>query len=183
MNREQIRQSVTAQFFRSLGESEVEITTIPQKELEAVVTALADSVFAVLEELTDEDDLPAAARARLPDGTPAPDNEESFLWRGRPYLTIGTRYELTTQRLRIVRGVLSKRLEEIELVRVRDTKVDQNPAERALNIGDVTILSNDPSTPSITLNNVPKPIEVRELIRTATIDEKERRGLHYREEM
>ena len=104
-------------------------------------------------------------------------------WHGRPYLTIGIRYELTSQRLRVIRGILGKNIEEIELVRVRDTKVKQHVGERTLNVGDVTLYSNDPSTPEITLHNVRSPLNVRELIRKATLDEKTRRGLYYREEM
>ena len=109
--------------------------------------------------------------------------EETLLWRGRPYLTIGTVYELTTQRLRIIRGILGNQVEEIELIRVRDTRVKQHLGERALNVGDVTILSNDTTAPEIILNNVNDPLAVRELIRKAVQAEKERRGLRYREDV
>jgi hypothetical protein len=109
--------------------------------------------------------------------------EETPLWRGRPYLTIGTVYELTTQRLRIIRGILGNQVEEIELIRVRDTRIKQHLGERALNVGDVTILSNDTTAPEIILNNVNDPLAVRELIRKAVQAEKERRGLRYREDV
>ena len=68
-------------------------------------------------------------------------------------------------------------------MRVRDTSVRQHVGERALNVGDVTIVSNDPSNPEYILNNVTNPSDVREMIRRATLAEKQRRGLHYREEM
>ena len=190
MNREQVRRTVTTHFYQSLADSDIEITAIPQKELQAVVNALADRVFATLDELATseyEGETSASSVARPAANVSSPssgsDEAEETLWRGRPYLTIGTRYELTTQRLRMIYGILGKRLEEIELVRVRDTEVKQHPGERALNIGDITIYSNDPSTPNFVLNNVTRPVEVREMIRKATMAEKERRGLHYREEM
>ena len=109
--------------------------------------------------------------------------EEVPLWRGRPYLTIGTIYELTSQRLRIIRGIVSNQIEEIELVRVRDTNVKQNVGERMFDIGDITVVSGDASSPTKVLYNVRNPVEVRELIRKAVFDERERRGLRYREEM
>ncbi len=111
------------------------------------------------------------------------DDAESLLWSGRPYLSIGTRYELTSQRLRIIRGIFGRDFEETELVRVRDTSVSQHLGERALDIGDVTVVSNDPQQPQIVLRNIKDPVEVREIIRKATLLEKERRNLAYREEM
>ena len=156
---------------------------------------LAHIALAAVEQ--ESDDYPAAAavaataaaqRPPTPDepGTvnPAGDtSEEVRLWHGRPYLSIGIRYELTTQRLRIYRGVLGNRIEEIELIRVKDSRVKQHLGERMLNIGDVTIVSADTTTPELILQNVHDPIEVRELLRKAVMNEKSRRGLYYREDI
>ncbi len=182
MERDEIRKVVTAQFYQSLAESGVQIDAIPTTELQAIVNALADSIFAAFDALEEEGSA-MGARPRNA-ATPAMDEPpEEVLWQGRPYLTIGVRYELTTQRIRIIRGILGKNIEEIELVRVRDTKVKQHLGERALNVGDITIFSTDPTTPELVLHNVKNPVEVRELIRKAALEEKNRRGLHYREEM
>lgn len=108
---------------------------------------------------------------------------ETMLWQGRPYLTIGTLYQLTTQRLRIIRGIAGQVIEEIELVRVRDTKTTQSMAERLFGVGDIEIFSTDATQPRKFLYNVKDPVEVRELIRKAVVDERARRGLVYREEM
>ena len=174
-------------FQRSLANAGVQITALPPEELNTLVDALAESTFAVLEAIEDESAAAQtrpsyAARSISPAALADDEPEEQLIWKGRPYLSIGLRYELTTERLRIIRGLLSHNLEEIELVRVRDTKVKQHMGERALNVGDITIYSTDPTTPEFVLNNVPDPIEVRELIRKATLDEKRRRGLAYREE-
>ncbi|NJN84259.1 MAG: PH domain-containing protein [Caldilineaceae bacterium] len=190
-----------------MSEGDVEISAIPEDQLQALVAAMADGLFAAFDALEEENyaEGPVAASVAAPVSAPvsasvaasrggAPANptaelaadegaEETTLWRGRPYLTIGLHYELTSQRLRIFRGILGQRLEEIELVRVRDTKVKQHAGERALNVGDITIFSTDPTTPEIELSNVRNPMEVRELIRSATLEEKNRRGLYYREEM
>ena len=189
MDEQQVRQVVTARFYQSLSDSDVEISAIPQAQLQAIVNALADGLFAALDAMESEAEQSAAAA-----GAPAPTTHlagagaddaetEELIWTGRPYLSIGIRYELTTQRLRLIRGLLGRSYHEIELVRVRDTSVNQHLGERALNVGDVAIVSNDPSHPEVTLHNVKNPMELREMIRKATIREKERRGLHFREEM
>ena len=199
MDEQSVRQVVTARFYASLAQSGVEIDAIPQPQLQAIANALADGVFAALDAMETEADhafTESFSRSDRPaEGESAPSSsnpstamlehivEEEILWSGRPYLSIGVRYELTTERVRLIRGLLGRSYHEIELVRVRDTSVTQHLGERALNVGDVTIASTDPSHPEFVLHNVKDPMEVREMIRTATMQEKQRRGLHYREEM
>lgn len=109
--------------------------------------------------------------------------QEVLIWRGRPYLTLGTIYELTSQRLRIIRGLVSNAIDEIELVRVQDTRVTQNVGERMFDIGDVSIYSGDATSPQLVLSNVKDPVEVREAIRKAVYEERQRRRLLYREDL
>ncbi len=187
MHSEEVRRIVGDEFYHSLSTSGFQITSVPPDQLRAIVNALADSMFAVFDALEEEGmakdvSLNPEMRVRAA-ANPAGTVEEQLLWQGRPYLTIGTRYELTSQRLRVVRGILGKTVEEIELVRVKDTKVKQHMGERMFNIGDITVLSADPSTPELVLNNVKQPLEVRELIRKTVMTEKERHGLYYREDL
>ena len=191
MQRDHIRQMVQERFRDSLAESNVTISAIPAPQLTALVNALADSIFTVMEGLEDE----AAEMAPppsprfvgdpqdAPDQPSGPSRPEEVLWHGRPFLTIGTRYELTTERLRVYRGILGNRIEEIELVRIKDTRVKQHMGERMLDVGDITVISADASTPDMLLSNVRDPIDVRELIRRAVMEEKNRRGLYYREDI
>lgn len=186
MHQNQMRQVVNDAVQKSLSESGVVVSALPSSQLNALVTALSDGVFAALSAMEEEGDTqPAAmASALTSSASPADPNqlpEEKMLWRGRPYLSVGTVYELTSQRLRILRGIVGNQIEEIELVRVRDTKVKQHVGERLLDVGDITVISADKITPSVTLNNVRSPIEVRELIRKAVQIERQRRGLSYRE--
>ena len=195
MQRDEVRKIVSTQVYNSLTASGVEITAIPSGQLQVLVEAMADGVFAALAAIEQEGDVqmstPAAATPTRPPTpeepgiiNPAGDSDgEVEIWHGRPYLSIGVRYELTSQRLRIYRGVFGNRIEEVELIRVKDSKVKQHMGERMLNIGDVTIFSADPSTPEIVLENVHDPIEVREMVRKAVMDEKARRGLYYREDI
>jgi len=127
--------------------------------------------------------IPPQSQAAIATAPPGGSAGELLLWRGRPYMTIGTVYELTTQRLRIIRGIAGQTIEEVELVRVRDTSVKQSMAERLFHIGDVEIISTDARQPTKRFFNVRDPIEVRELIRKAVVDERARRNVIYREEM
>lgn len=187
MQRDQIRQIVATQVYQSLADSKIQLTSIPQDQLQALVNSLADGFFAAFAAVEEESSVPPMAMSMAPRpaavSPPQMPHEEQLLWRGRPYLTIGTIYEVTTQRLRIIRGLLGNAIEEIELIRVHDTKVKQHLGERALNVGDITIFADDSTTPSITLNNISEPVEVRELIRKAVLEERQRRGLTYREVM
>jgi hypothetical protein len=96
---------------------------------------------------------------------------------------LGTVYELTSQRIRILTGMLTNNVDEVELIRVHDTQVKQHIGERMLNVGDSHIFSDDNTSPELVLNNVQNPMEVRELIRKAVLEERSRRGLTYREVM
>jgi hypothetical protein len=177
MNRDQVRDVVNRTFYASLEESKTELSALPPGQLQGLVRAFSDSMFAVLEGLELED---AAAPAQPTAGSASPE-EERILWEGRPFMTLRVRYELTNHRLRIYRGLIGRDIEEIDLVRIRDTKVKQHAGERAMNIGDITIISHDKTNPEIVLHNVNEPLEVRETIRKAYLAEQERRGLRYRD--
>lgn len=77
-----------------------------------------------------------------------------------------TRYTLTSQRLRLESGVLTKTIDEIELYRIKDTQLHQTVLDRALNIGTVEILSSDETNPELFLRKIPGPREFREQLRT-----------------
>lgn len=177
MHRDQFRQIVSDQVQKTLSEKGVAISAIPVTEMQSLVEAISDGVFTALVATLEEDDSAAPAAAPI-----YHTDDETLLWRGRPYLTLGTIYELTSARLRVIRGLLSNTIEELELVRVRDTKVKQGTGERLFDIGDITVISDDATTPELMLRNVRNPLEVRESIRTAVLRERERRGLRYREE-
>ena len=76
-----------------------------------------------------------------------------------------TRYVVTTQRVRIVRGIFSNDIQEIELFRVKDTSAHQTFVLRMFGLGNVRILSGDSSNPSLFLWAIPKSVQLRERIR------------------
>ena len=77
-----------------------------------------------------------------------------------------TRYRLTTHRLFKETGILSRELNEIELVRVDDVAVRQNIIQRIFNVGVVTVIApHDQTEPRLELLGIENPIEVKEMIR------------------
>ena len=75
-------------------------------------------------------------------------------------------YRITSQRIVIESGVLSKQIEEIDMRTVEDLLFRQSLLERMLGIGDITIVSADKTTARARLVGLERPRELRELIRT-----------------
>src|SRR4051812_10579812 len=60
-------------------------------------------------------------------------------------------YEITTQRIRITTGVFTKRTDELELYRVRDTSLVEPFLYRMFGAGNIQVVTADASTPGLTL--------------------------------
>lgn len=90
-------------------------------------------------------------------------------------MTRSTIYELTTQRLRKTTGLLSKKLDELELYRVKDSTLEQPFLLRLFGLGNITIVSSDASLPTLVLEAVPSAYEVREKLRAAVEAERDRK--------
>ena len=86
-----------------------------------------------------------------------------------------TAYELTSQRLRITRGILNRRLDELELYRVKDYVMVQPLFLRLFGLGNITLISSDASTPTVAIRAIPGVADVREKLRTAVQTERDRK--------
>ena len=113
---------------------------------------------------------------------------ERVIWAGRPSklwsprMALTNRYKLSTQRLMIEVGFIGRKTEEIDLFRVNDVGVKQNPLERIVGIGDIFLASADSSSPSKYLHNIKQPDRVKDLLREASRQERHRRRVLLREE-
>ena len=76
-----------------------------------------------------------------------------------------TRYELTSERLKMRQGVLNKELDELELYRVRDHKLEQPFFLRIFSLGNITLRTADTSHPYIVLRAIHDGEHVLDLIR------------------
>lgn len=75
-------------------------------------------------------------------------------------------YRLTTHRLFKEVGIISRRISEIELLRVDDLSVSQNIVQRIFDVGVVTLLTSDSSDPKLEIAGIRHPVQVKEHIRT-----------------
>lgn len=76
-----------------------------------------------------------------------------------------TLYTITSQRIIIESGILSKAVSEIDLRTIDDTQFFQSLSARMLGIGNVTLVSSDKTTPTFVLRSVENPRTLRETIR------------------
>lgn len=155
----------------------------PPPASESVATApLPTSGIPSSGRLTGDDGLPVGEDL---DGIPG---GERVLWEGRPSklwsprMSLMNRYKLTNQRLMYEFGFIGKTTEEIELYRVTDVGVKQHPFERVTKIGDIYIASGDTSSPTKYLHNISDPERVKDMIREAARQERERRRVMLRED-
>jgi uncharacterized membrane protein YdbT with pleckstrin-like domain len=88
-----------------------------------------------------------------------------ILWR---WLEVhNTRYELSTERLKIRHGILNKKMDELELYRVRDYKLEQPFFLRMFGFANILLTTADRSNPSVTLRAIAGGEALREQIRNA----------------
>jgi membrane protein YdbS with pleckstrin-like domain len=83
----------------------------------------------------------------------------------RAWWTANHRYIVTDQRLRESVGILSRRVEELELYRVKDISVQCTLLQTLFGRGSVTLLTSDRSTPTVVLRAIPNPIGVADMLR------------------
>jgi membrane protein YdbS with pleckstrin-like domain len=83
----------------------------------------------------------------------------------RAVVVYGQLYRLTTQRLFIHHGILSRVTDQMELVRVDDVRLRQGLMDRVMNTGDVEIQGTDKSDQNVVLESINTPAEVAEFVR------------------
>ncbi len=173
---------VRGRVWQAIAQSGVNLSAIPQAEMEQMVSTITEGVLLEMDQVLEEGGvLPTdAAAAAVPS---VGEGDEEILWEGRPFLSLGIRYQITNERIRIVEGMMGKTRQDIELVRVQDIDQRQSVGERMANLGDLYIKSHDPTNPELVLHNISNPESVHEVLRRAVLNARKRHNLHYREQM
>jgi len=87
-------------------------------------------------------------------------------------------YRVTTRRIVVETGVLSKRLEQIDLYRIADYTVDRPFLQRVMGTGNLLLKTFDKSTPELHLHDIKTDVvALYEKLRVATEAEKAKRGV------
>ncbi len=191
MKIETVRTQLISAIWQAVAQSGVNLSSIPQKEQDDLVRTIADRVMITIDSLLDvavdaemKDQPERGMEADLDEGGKAKSEfDEKVLWQGRPFLSLVEKYIVTNERIKIIHGMLSRNIENFELIRVQDIDFKQNVGERVLGIGDIFIHGHDPSDPQVILRNVHNPEEIYETLRRAWMDARKRHGLQFSEFM
>src|SRR4051812_11782407 len=94
------------------------------------------------------------------------------------YQRLSVQYRLTTHRLVIERGILSKTEDRILLVDVDDITVGQGLVDRMLNFGTIVLNTTDATSPVLTMRGIEDARQVGDVIDEARRAERSRRGVY-----
>lgn len=177
MSIQETRSKVMSSIWQAIAQSGVDLSSLPPDAQARLVDSIANHTLQVYDELIGEN-----AGQQAPEETRVEGGEE-ILWEGRPFLSISENYVVTSERIKITRGLVGRDIQNFELVRIQDIDISQNLSERMFNLGDITVTGADASNPVLVLRNIAKPEEVYELLRRAWLAARKRHGLQFREQM
>jgi uncharacterized membrane protein YdbT with pleckstrin-like domain len=96
----------------------------------------------------------------------------------RWFKTLGRTYRITTRRIVVETGVLSKTLEQIDLYRVADYTVERPFGQRIMGTGNLLLKTFDKTTPELNVMAIKTDVvKLYEAVRAATEADKARRGV------
>lgn len=99
------------------------------------------------------------------------------LWRW--FGNVATTYELTNDRLILHRGIVRKSIDEVELYRIKDVRIDFSIINQIADIGTITIASSDETTRDapLIIPDVPQARARREKLREFVDTARRARGV------
>ena len=86
-------------------------------------------------------------------------------------------YRVTTERIETEKGWISKKIDNVDLFRVKDVRLQIGIFDRLIGIGDVGILSSDMTDPSISLRGLHDPRPLYDRLKKETVRADRRRGV------
>lgn len=93
----------------------------------------------------------------------------------------GHHYQLTTRRLFVSTGLLRRRRDQLELLRVEDVYTRQALFDRWLGLGTVVVVSSEKSLPSVAMPGVEDPKRVMDLVWHHARAERDQRSVKVQE--
>lgn len=89
-----------------------------------------------------------------------------------------TRWIITREQIKIYQGVLSKRINYIELYRVYDYEEKQSFIQSLINNTNIYIYSGDKSTPELLMNGLKANSDIIQIIRNRVGEQKKKKGIY-----
>jgi uncharacterized membrane protein YdbT with pleckstrin-like domain len=75
------------------------------------------------------------------------------------------RYKITTRTIDVESGLLSRRIETLQLWKVRDIEFEQTLLDRILNVARIKVYTHDVTNPQLLLSGMPESREVFEKLK------------------
>jgi hypothetical protein len=180
MDVNQVQQATTQRIWQAIASSGVNVSAIPKADLEKMVDNIAREMLEQIDEL-EQNALPPQLQKAIQPGDVGADEE--VLWQGRPFLSLVEYYIISSQRVRIITGLVGRGYENIELVRIKDLDWQQGVGERVFGIGDIIVTSVDATEPRAVLRNVKHPEQVYEILRRAMLAARKKYHIIFQQEM
>ena len=76
----------------------------------------------------------------------------------------GHHYRLTNRRLFVTTGFFSRRVDQLELIRIKDVYIQQSMVGDWLNIGNVVVISSEQTLPKAYLLGIDEPRRIMDLV-------------------
>jgi len=86
-------------------------------------------------------------------------------------------YRVTTDRVEVERGFIAKRLDNLDMFRVQDVRLNIGILDRLVGIGNVNVISTDKTTPTMTIRGLPDARTVYERLKREALRADRRRGV------
>ncbi len=80
-------------------------------------------------------------------------------------IVYGLSYHLTTQRLFVHKGIITRVTDQMELLRVDDVRISQGLVDRVVDTGSLEVFSSDETDESVKLQSIPAPAAIAEELR------------------
>jgi membrane protein YdbS with pleckstrin-like domain len=91
--------------------------------------------------------------------------------------TRSLRYRISNYRIDFERGILSRKIDTLELWHVEDISFRQNVFDRILGVGTIVVISHDETTPRLEMQGLPQPRPLFDSLKQRIIAVKRQRGV------
>ena len=92
-----------------------------------------------------------------------------------------TKYTLTSDKLKIDRGFLTRQHDEVRMYRVLDVSVKQTLGQRIIGVGDILVRTSDRTLRDFTMKNIKNVLTISDLISEMAECEREAKRVSTRE--
>ncbi len=90
-----------------------------------------------------------------------------------------TYYEVTSDRIEWSRGILDRRVDNLDMFRVVDLKMRRTIFDCIFGIGTICLITTDKSNPEFVFENIRRPRELYDVIKKASVDaDRQNRVIH-----